>query len=283
VDVLSAVKSSLPVDVWQSIDPSLFSVFWALSLYDIYIPKLKYESTKNALQNTVQNIDSTLRSTDPTSKTARDLRREQRSKRNANEDLVSEQKVQVANVKAIRGWLQEHAGSFLKGCERLDKTPQCFLQHCILPRALFAPEDAFFCAKFAATMNEMAVPYWSSLNYYDKMHRCLPAVVYCITEREAANLGIFFQETLKQLDHWNNADTYARECASKPGFSISIKSESSIKATFEQYSKIFNKWHNKVSVAAHELLCVFRQFSQKSPLLFPPNVTSRSLFKRIYF
>jgi hypothetical protein len=203
---------------------------------------------------------------------------------------VNEQKLQVANVKAIRGWLRKHAETFLTGCDRLDKTPQCFLQHCILPRALFAPEDAFFCAKFAATMNEMAVPYWSSLNYYDKMHRCLPAVVYCITEREAANLGIFFQETLKQLDHWNNAETYARECASKPGFSISIKSESSIKATFEQYAKIFNKWHNKVGLDVPgpsgggsgtfgsifcSIFCrVFGQFFLRfsSSFLFPPFV-----------
>lgn len=243
---LSSVQACMPEDTWLSISPSLYSIFWALSLYDIYTPNEKYESTKATLQNSVRSIDSTLRTTDSTTKAARDLRREQRSKRNANEDLVHEQKVQTANMEAVISWIKRHADKLLAGCKQLDKTPQCFLQNCILPRTLISPEDAYYCAKFAATMNDIEVPYWSSLNYYDKMHRCLPALVYCITEREAANLGVFFKETLRLLSKWNNAETYASCCATKPGFSISIKSESNIKATYEQYSKIFKKWHNKV-------------------------------------
>ena len=90
-------------------------------------------------------------------------------------------------------------------------------------------------------------PRWSSLNYYDKLHRCLASVVYCVTEREAANLGIFLQETLRLLERWNNPRIYTNECANKPGFSISIRQASGQRATFDQYVKIFGKWHSKVS------------------------------------
>ena len=184
-----------------------------------------------------------------------------------------------------RRWLQQQKLTFIEGCERIENTPQCFLQHCILPRALFSPEDAYFCAMFTAILNELQVrhfvawfccccllsvccpvthscchklralfycffiktPRWSSLNYYDKLHRCLASVVYCVTEREAANLGIFLQETLRLLERWNNPRIYTNECANKPGFSISIRQASGQRATFDQYVKIFGKWHSKVS------------------------------------
>jgi hypothetical protein len=56
-----------------------------------------------------------------------------------------------------RRWLQQQKLTFIEGCERIENTPQCFLQHCILPRALFSPEDAYFCAMFTAILNELQV------------------------------------------------------------------------------------------------------------------------------
>ena len=237
-EVLSAVKQSLHADVWKSMNPNLFSVFWSLSLYDIYTPSQKYESAKSTLQNGLKRNETELRTLDQHSKVARDLRRDQRSKQNAIDDLNTEFRVQKDNERIVRRWLQQQKLTFIEGCERIEHTPQCFLQHCILPRALFSPEDAYFCAMFTAILNELHTPRWSSLNYYDKLHRCLASVVYCITEREAANLGIFLQETLRLLERWNNPKIYTNECANKPGFSISIRQASGQRATFDQYVKI---------------------------------------------
>ena len=72
-------------------------------------------------------------------------------------------------------------------------------------------------------LNEIQTPGWSSLNYYDKLHRCLASVVYCVTEREAANLSIFLQETLRLLERWTNSKIYTKFVdLSKFGYTSSI-------------------------------------------------------------
>jgi THO complex subunit 2 len=248
-EVLSAVRQSLSKEVWQSITPRLYSVFWSLSLYDIYTPSSKYERAKTTLQQAMQRNEKEGRTLpDQNSKQARELRREQRSKQSTVDDMNTEFRVQKDNERAVRRWLQHQKIDFLEECQRIESTPQCFLQHCILPRALCSPEDAYFCAIFASILNDLQTPRWSSLNYYDKLNRCLASVVYCVTEREAANLGIFLQETLRLLERWTNPRIYTNECASKPGFNTSIRQASDKRATHDQYVKIFGKWHSKVSV-----------------------------------
>jgi len=100
--VLKAVEQSLDAYVWKSMNPSLFSVFWSLSLYDIYTPSKKYESAKSTLQNGLKRNETELRLLDQNSKAARDLRRDQRSKQNAIDDLNTEFKVQKDNERVIR-------------------------------------------------------------------------------------------------------------------------------------------------------------------------------------
>ena len=257
-EVLLAVRQSLHPEVWQSITPCLYSVFWSLSLYDIYTPSNKYERAKTTLQQAIQRSEKEGRTlSDQNSKAARELRREQRSKKNAMDDMNTEFRIQKDNERAIRRWLQQQKSEFLQECERIELTPQSFLQHCILPRALCSPEDAYFCAIFASILNDLQTPRWSSLNYYDKLNRCLASVVYCVTEREAANLGIFLQETLRLLERWTNPRIYTNECASKPGFNTSIRQASDKRATHDQYVKIFGKWHSKVSGGIARLFAHF--------------------------
>jgi THO complex subunit 2 len=164
-DVLSAVVQSLDGEVWKSMNPNLYSVFWSLSLYDIYTPSKKYETTKATLQNGLKRNETELRTLDQNSKAARDLRRDQRSKQNAIEDLNNEFRVQKDNERVIRRWLQQQKLTFIEGCERIENTPQCFLQHCVLPRALFSPEDAYFCALFTAILNELQVIFFFLISF----------------------------------------------------------------------------------------------------------------------
>ena len=48
-------------------------------------------------------------------------------------------------------------------------------------------------------------------------------MVYCVTEREAANLSIFLQETLRLLERWTNSKIYTKFVdLSKFGYTSSI-------------------------------------------------------------
>ena len=139
------------------------------------------------------------------------------------------------------------------GAETTSKTADSmnhFLQHCIFPRCVFSPADAVFCAKFVAQTHAQGTPYFSTLQYYDKLLRDISVHIFCCTERQAANLGRFLKESLQLLLHWKSSEAiYADECASKPGFSVSFtKAEGTNKqkASYEDFVKVVFKWYCKI-------------------------------------
>ncbi|KAJ6433781.1 hypothetical protein OIU84_017476 [Salix udensis] len=43
-DLLETVKTMLPSKAWNSLSPDLYATFWGLTLYDLYVPRNRYES-----------------------------------------------------------------------------------------------------------------------------------------------------------------------------------------------------------------------------------------------
>ena len=119
----------------------------------------------------------------------------------------------------------------------------CFLQHCIFPRCVFSPADAVYCAKFVQQTHAQGTPFFSTLQYYDKLLRDISVHIFCCTERQAANLGRFLNASLAQLLHWkSNESVYRDECSKLPGFSVSFAKQDGKKATYEDYVKVVFKW-----------------------------------------
>jgi THO complex subunit 2 len=104
-----------------------------------------------------------------------------------------------------------------------------------------------FCARFVARMHSLGTPFFSTLQYYDRVLKDLRQLVFAATEHEAAHLGRFLYESLAQLAAWRADEaTYARECASQPGFGSSFLDRDSRRATFADFVAVSLKWHQKV-------------------------------------
>ena len=43
-DLLETVKTMLPSKAWNSLSSDLYATFWGLTLYDLYVPRNRYES-----------------------------------------------------------------------------------------------------------------------------------------------------------------------------------------------------------------------------------------------
>ncbi|KAG0493334.1 hypothetical protein HPP92_004328 [Vanilla planifolia] len=43
-DLLETVRSMLPIKSWNSLSPDLYATFWGLTLYDLYVPRSRYEA-----------------------------------------------------------------------------------------------------------------------------------------------------------------------------------------------------------------------------------------------
>ena len=48
--MVRAVKEHLPAEVWLTLSPVMYLSFWSLSLYDISVPTVKYESELKRLR-----------------------------------------------------------------------------------------------------------------------------------------------------------------------------------------------------------------------------------------
>ena len=68
------------------------------------------------------------------------------------------------------------------GSESAAESMNQFLQHCIFPRCVFTPSDAVYCAKFVALTHAQGTPYFSTLQYYDKLLRDISVHIFCCTE-----------------------------------------------------------------------------------------------------
>merc|ERR1719478_2095215 len=86
-----------------------------------------------------------------------------------------------------------------------------FLQHCIFPRCVFSPADAVYCARFVQQTHAQGTPFFSTLQYYDKLLRDISVHIFCCTEHQAANLGRFLKESLALLAHWKSDENIYKE------------------------------------------------------------------------
>jgi THO complex subunit 2 len=236
-------SSLLPASTLESISPELYLAFWCCSLYDIYTPTARYEEEINRLRKECNRLRNS----------AEDEADKRKKKKEADKHMMTisslqeEQLKQSSHRSRVLAAIERQKGLWLLNIENRNKTVETILQTCVFPRAVISPEDALYTAKFFALLHSRELAFFSSIQYYDKVSRELTPTIYCSTEREASNLGIFFRETLRVLVGWyRDKRLYAKEC-DKPGFCVNFSDPSSKRASYEEYRRVFTRWHDKIS------------------------------------
>jgi len=261
--LLSALETSqqirkvLPEASWQAISPQLYTTFWRLSLYDILVPRERYAEEMRRLRRQIEEIDryvppigsmmGAAMDVDPRAAAAK--RKKDRERLQSNiERLKVELKAQEERNKSVLAHLKASCGTwFAEQGNRSAEAMNLFLQHCIFPRCVFSPADAVYCAEFVRITHAQGTPYFSTLQYYDKLLRDTSVHIFSCTERQAVNLGRFLNESIKLLIHWKSSEAvYRSECASLPGFSVSFNKVDAKKASYEDYIKVVFKWFCKI-------------------------------------
>ncbi|RHY12006.1 hypothetical protein DYB36_002427 [Aphanomyces astaci] len=243
---------NLLADVGRAFDGSpfvgmtkdLFTTFWGLTLYDIYVPHAQYNAEIQKAKN-----DLKLVATNPNDG---DRKKPKDRLMGVIDTLVNEMKDQVAHRKAVFARF-ESVKHRLCTPNQSDTVVVQLLQKCILPRSLLSPEDALYCAKFMQYMHSISVPHLSTLQYYQKVTLNLSGLVLCTTEREASNFGIFLRETFSVLGRWYESADEFNDQGVRSGFSVSLTDPTNI-LDYDKYRNLYRKWHNHLEkVYAHTL------------------------------
>ncbi|XP_038907239.1 THO complex subunit 2 [Benincasa hispida] len=245
-DLLDTVKSMLPPKAWNSLSPDLYTTFWGLTLYDLYVPRSRYESeiakqhsALKALEELSDNSSSAI------NKRKKDKERIQESLDRLSNELVKHEE----NVASVRRRLSREKDKWLSSCPDTLKINMEFLQRCIFPRCTFSMPDAVYCAMFVHTLHSLGTPFFNTVNHIDVLIcKTLQPMICCCTEYEAGRLGRFLYETLKIAYHWKSDESiYERECGNMPGFAVYYRYPNSQRVTYGQFIKVHWKWSQRIT------------------------------------
>jgi THO complex subunit 2 len=245
-DLLETVSTMLPSKAWNSLSPDLYATFWGLGLYDLYVPRKRYESeiTKQhsalrALEELSDNSNSAI------TKRKKDKERIQESL----DRLTVELQKHEENVASVRRRLAREKDKWLSSCPDTLKINMEFLQRCIFPRCTFSMPDAVYCAMFVHTLHSLGTPFFNTVNHIDVLIcKTLQPMICCCTEYEVGRLGRFLYETLKTAYYWKSDESiYERECGNMPGFAVYYRYPNSQRVTYSQFIKVHWKWSQRIT------------------------------------
>ncbi|KAH9314243.1 hypothetical protein KI387_022870 [Taxus chinensis] len=245
-DLLTTIHSMLPAKAWNSLSPELYVTFWGLTLYDLYVPKRRYESEIAKQHAALKQLEEL----SDNSHTAIAKRKKEKERiQEVLDRLTSELQKQEQNVTAVHRRLVQEKNSWLTSCPDSLKINMEFLQRCIFPRCVLSMPDAVYCAKFVHTLHSLGTPFFNTVNHIDVLIcKTLPPMICCCTELEAGRLGRFLHETLKMAYYWKSDESiYERECGNMPGFAVYYRDPNSQRVTFAQYIKVHWKWSGRIT------------------------------------
>ncbi|KAL8105802.1 THO complex subunit 2 isoform X3 [Apium graveolens] len=244
--LLDTARTMLPPKAWNSLSPDLYATFWGLTLYDLYVPRNRYESEISKLHSALKALEELSdNSNSAITKRKKDKERIQESL----DRLTSELQKHESNVASVRRRLSHEKDKWLSSCPDTLKINMEFLQRCIFPRCTFSMPDAVYCAMFVNTLHSLGTPFFNTVNHIDVLIcKTLQPMICCCTEYEVGRLGRFLSDTLRTAYLWKkNESIYERECGNMPGFAVYYRYPNSQRVTYGQFIKVHWKWSQRIT------------------------------------
>ncbi|GER41251.1 THO complex subunit [Striga asiatica] len=245
-NLLDTVKTMLPPKAWNSLSPDLYATFWGLTLYDLYVPRSRYQSEIAKLHASLKALEEL---PDNSSSAIAKRKKEKERIQESLDRLTLEFQNHEEHVESVRRRLAHEKDTWLSSCPDTLKINMEFLQRCIFPRCMFSMPDAVYCANFVNTLHSLGTPFFNTVNHIDVLIcKTLQPMICCCTEYEVGRLGRFLFETLKTAYHWKSDESiYEKECGNMPGFAVYYRYPNSQRVTYGQFIKVHWKWSQRIT------------------------------------
>lgn len=245
--VFQSARTIMAPKIWNSISPQLYVTFWALSMYDLYVPLERYEQELTKVKQQLTQLDDNKDM--PVSKKKKEKERYSL----LFEKLKEELKQQEEHNQRVMASLKHERDSWLPAKATKSETITQFLQLCMFPRCVFTASDAVYCAKFVHMLHNLKTPNFSTLLCFDRVFSDISYTVASCTENEASRYGRFLCSMLEIVMRWHgDKKTYEKECGSYPGFVTVLRATNNDKADhldYENYRHVCHKWQYKLTKA----------------------------------
>ncbi|KAI9759372.1 MAG: THO complex subunit 2, partial [Candelina submexicana] len=216
--------------------PSFYVTFWLLTLSDMLVPTQSYEDEINRQKRVTVLAKS--------------------ASNDIQDRLRAELKAQVHSFSQTRSRLQKEKDSWFDGTwGRWGDLNEAILVECFLPRLRLSPVDALYTFRMLKYLHGAGTPNFRTLGFIDILFKeaQLTTLVHVCTSNEAASLGRFFSELLKDLKRWHGSKSvYEKEAyGSKgdlPGFAVKLVDDRVPETflDFEDFRRVLLKWHKQL-------------------------------------
>ncbi|KAL6577483.1 THO complex subunit 2 [Orobanche minor] len=246
LNLLDIVKTMLPPKAWNSLSSDLYVTFWGLNLYDLYVPRSRYDSEIAKLCAALRALEEL---SDNSSSAIAKRKKEKERIQESLDRLTLEFQKHEEHVESVRRRLAHEKDNWLSSCPDTLKINMEFLQRCVFPRCTFSMPDAVYCAHFVNTLHSLGTPFFNTVNHIDVLIcKTLQPMICCCTEYEVGRLGRFLFETLKTAYHWKSDESiYEKECGNMPGFAVYYRYPNSQRVTYGQFIKVHWKWIQRMT------------------------------------
>lgn len=199
-EAIQRCEKILPSSSWKFITPAFYITFWQLSLYDIYVPRARYQAQIDGERAKLKELDPTDSRNFPQTKVGQERKRVYERTLALIKNLETELREQQDNHKKVLARLEKEKDHwFPVACK-----PDIVFQDCLGPRAYFSHVDASFCAKFIFVMHRLGTPNLNTVALLDRLLADISVNVVSATENEARHYGRFLAELLLVLHRWHN-------------------------------------------------------------------------------
>ncbi|KAK9473460.1 transcription factor/nuclear export subunit protein 2-domain-containing protein, partial [Dipodascopsis tothii] len=289
--IIDNIASVIPGDEWLYLNKGLYVTFWQLSLYDIQMPMTRYQQEQSRLREAMA-----LPETDNTPAGVRARKAERDKILKVITKLQGESRQQMAHYEHTRQrlraekdfWFHTDPGHTDTIVELMEASGK-FIIHCVLPRAMFSPMDALYCARFIKMLHSYGTSNFSTLTFFEKLlaDGQLFATFASCTPTEAENLGRFLYEIFSELNRWRkDPRTYQRDGQGRreirgevtfyPGLSLRWDASPApavaapapaptanpsppptptmVLMEYDDYRRVLFKWHNRLRQAIADCL-----------------------------
>jgi len=128
--------------------------------------------------------------------------------KNSIENLENEMNSNKKNYEKIVKFLEEKKTSLIDD-NSIPKPNRCqisrfLIQYCLYPRLIFSKVEAFYVAKMMVLLIDLKIQNINVFDIWQRMIKYLLPCIFCLTEFESQNLGIFLLEFLKEVKIWQD-------------------------------------------------------------------------------
>ncbi|KAI0111874.1 transcription factor/nuclear export subunit protein 2-domain-containing protein [Daldinia grandis] len=252
--IVNAVRTILPTEVWDKINPEFFVLFWSLQTGDLVVPMNSYEAEITRVEKQYTELKRE-RGDMSTKKKSLDALIQ------LNKDLSAEASTCHERVSKTKILLIKQSPRWFVPSAKVESIADTFIEECLIPRILLSPSDADFCHRMVRFMHSSRVPNFRLMDLYDRFFGVnrLRLMIFGCTVREAEFLGHFIKLTLSDLAKWHkDKDIYAREAIQngKIGFATAFEDNGKPTAFMEhdQFRDLLWTWHRNLATALRACL-----------------------------